>query len=153
MTIQDLGALGELLGSVAVLATLVYLALQTRQNTMAIGAQLDAATIAANRTNLLSVATSSELAEAVREDFTDALTTSQLRLRMYWISMFASFQWQFRQARRGLLPSYSEAEMGRIAGMYFSLYRSFEGWWENSKPNFSPEVRRVGRGATYEGDA
>ncbi len=31
LTIQDLGALGELGGSVAVLATLVYLALQTRQ--------------------------------------------------------------------------------------------------------------------------
>ena len=42
LTIQDLGALGELLGSIAVLATLVYLALQTRQNTMAIAAQLDA---------------------------------------------------------------------------------------------------------------
>jgi hypothetical protein len=43
LTIQDLGALGELLGSVAVLATLVYLALQTRQNVTAILAQLDAA--------------------------------------------------------------------------------------------------------------
>ena len=42
LTIQDLGALGELLGSVAVLFTLVYLALQTRQNTLAIRAQLDA---------------------------------------------------------------------------------------------------------------
>ena len=48
LTIQDLGALGELLGSVAVLATLVYLALQTRQNAAAIGAQLDAALIAAD---------------------------------------------------------------------------------------------------------
>ncbi len=36
MTIQDLGALGELIGSVAMLATLVYLRLQTRQNTRAI---------------------------------------------------------------------------------------------------------------------
>ncbi len=45
LTIQDLGALGELLGSIAVLATLVYLALQTRQNTMAIGAHLDAAVL------------------------------------------------------------------------------------------------------------
>jgi hypothetical protein len=45
LTIQDLGALGELLGSVAVLATLIYLALQMRQNTMAIGAQLDASLI------------------------------------------------------------------------------------------------------------
>ncbi len=61
LTIQDLGALGELLGSVAVLVTLVYLALQTRQNTMAIGAQLDAVTIAARQSALLTAATSSEL--------------------------------------------------------------------------------------------
>ena len=33
MTIMELGALGELLGSIAVLATLVYLAVQIRQNT------------------------------------------------------------------------------------------------------------------------
>jgi hypothetical protein len=45
LTIQDLGSLGELLGSVAVLVTLVYLAFQTRQNRMAISAQLDAARI------------------------------------------------------------------------------------------------------------
>ena len=32
LTIQDLGALGELIGSVAVLATLVYLAFQTRSS-------------------------------------------------------------------------------------------------------------------------
>ena len=34
MTIQDLGALGEFLGSIAVLATLVYLALQIRQSSI-----------------------------------------------------------------------------------------------------------------------
>ena len=39
MTIQDLGALGELIGSVAVLATLVYLALQTRRTRIATEAQ------------------------------------------------------------------------------------------------------------------
>ena len=39
MTIQDLGALGEFLGSIVVLVTLGYLALQTRQNTLAIAAQ------------------------------------------------------------------------------------------------------------------
>ena len=33
MTILELGALGELLGSIAVLATLVYLSVQIRQNT------------------------------------------------------------------------------------------------------------------------
>ena len=33
MTITELGALGELLGSIGVIATLVYLAIQVRQNT------------------------------------------------------------------------------------------------------------------------
>ncbi len=139
LTIQDLGALGELLGSVAVLATLVYLALQTRQNTTAIAAQLDAAAIAANQNILLSVARSNELGEAMREDSTGHITTNQVRLGHYWASMLISFQWQFKQARRGLLPSYSEAEMGRIAGVYFTMYRSFEGWWQNAKPSYFPE--------------
>ena len=33
MTIQDLGAIGELIGALATLATLVYIAVQVRQNT------------------------------------------------------------------------------------------------------------------------
>ena len=140
LTIQDLGALGELLGSVAVLVTLIYLALQTRQNTMAIEAQLDAATIAANQTNLMSAATSGELAEAIREGMTRDLTTNELRLTFYWVSMFSSFQWQFKQARRGLLPSYSEPEMAAIAGSYFTLYRGFgDAWDEVMKPTCTPE--------------
>ncbi len=138
LTIQDLGAIGELLGSVAVLVTLIYLALQTRQNTMAIGAQLDAAPVGANQTNLLSAATSSDLAEAVQEDWTADITTNQLRLGFFWIAMFSSFQWQFKQARLDLLPSYDEAGMGAVAGSYFNNFRSFEALWEVQKPNFSP---------------
>jgi len=37
MTILELGALGEFLGSIAVLATLVYLSVQVRQNTRSMG--------------------------------------------------------------------------------------------------------------------
>ncbi|MEM9622954.1 MAG: hypothetical protein AAF993_14985 [Pseudomonadota bacterium] len=38
MTLMELGALGEFLGSIAVLATLVYLSVQLRQNTLSIRA-------------------------------------------------------------------------------------------------------------------
>ncbi len=65
LTIQDLGALGELLGSVAVLATLVYLAMQTRQNTMAIGAQLDGSRLASILNLNLAAATSTDLMRAL----------------------------------------------------------------------------------------
>lgn len=36
MTIQDLGAIGELVGGAAVIATLIYLAVQRKQNTQTI---------------------------------------------------------------------------------------------------------------------
>jgi hypothetical protein len=139
LTIQDLGALGELLGSVAVLATLVYLALQTRQNTIAIGAQLDAASIAENQNSLLSAATSSELGEAMAEDSIIGITTNQMRLALYWTSSLSSFQWQLQQARRGLLPSFDEAGLAASTRIGFTAFRSFEGWWEARKESFSPE--------------
>ncbi len=139
LTIQDLGALGELLGSVAVLATLVYLALQTRQNTMAIGAQLDAALIAANQNAMLSGATSNELAEAMREEMGGDITTNQIRLGMYFQSNLATFQWQLHQARRGLLPDFHEAGMAGAVRVFFTAFPSFEGTWERIKPDVGPE--------------
>ncbi len=133
LTIQDLGALGELLGSVAVLATLIYLALQTRQNTMAIGAQLDAAAIGTTQNAILLAATSSELAEAMREDIAGDITTSQLRLALYFQSNLTTFQWQLHQARRGLLPSFNEVAMAVSVRSLFTNFRSFEGFWQRQR--------------------
>ena len=139
LTIQDLGALGELLGSVAVLATLVYLALQTRQNTTAIGAQLDAARIDAILTLNLAAATSNELQEALNEDRVDPAPISRTRLSAFWGTQFLNFQWQFQQARRGYLPTFSEAGLGTAVRGMFRAFRSVEGWWEGNKLGFAPE--------------
>ncbi len=139
LTIQDLGALGELLGSVAVLATLVYLALQTRQNTMAISAQLDSAHFAARQNSALSVATSNEILEALREDSTASRTINQMRLDAFWRSVLLDLQWALHHARRGLLPSFNEGGTAEIVRIFFSGYRSFEGWWERTTASYVPE--------------
>ena len=44
MSITELGALGEFIGSIAVLVTLIYLAYQTRQNTTMLQQSRDAQT-------------------------------------------------------------------------------------------------------------
>ena len=140
MTIQDLGALGELIGSVAVLATLIYLALQTRQNTAAIGAQLDASRISTTQTNLLTTATSSELLQAMAEDRIDGdAITINPRLVAYWMAEFFTHQWNLIQGRRGILPTYNETATRRRVSDLFTTYRSVEGWWESTKPHFLPE--------------
>ena len=132
LTIQDLGALGELLGSIAVLVTLIYLALQTRQNTAAISAQVDAAGIAATLNLNMSMASSDEILNAMIEDQTAESSRSlrALRLDSVFRAGFRTWQWQFIQGRRGLLPAYSD---------FFTFYSSFESWWEREGVHLVPE--------------
>ena len=86
LTIQDLGALGELLGSVAVLATLVYLTFQMRQNTLAIAAQLDAAQVSSTQHLILTASTSTELLEALTEDRLGDETINDRRRGNFWLA-------------------------------------------------------------------
>ena len=140
MTIQDLGALGELLGSVAVLVTLVYLAFQTRQNTMAIAAQLDAARLGAAQELNLVVATSTELLETLNGDRVEQPTTEQGRLHHFWTARFYETQWNFNQLRQGLgVPLGAEARMAPRIRHYFNNFRSVKGWWEANQWGFDPE--------------
>ncbi len=139
LTIQDLGALGEFLGSIAVLVTLVYLAFQTRQNTMAIGAHLDAARISAVQGTNLAAATSTELLEALNSDRVEPLTIEQARRNHVWFAEFFNAQWDLLQDRRGLLPTFNEAGTAMWVRSHFTDYRSFEGWWATIKAGFRPE--------------
>jgi hypothetical protein len=54
MTIQDLGALGDMIGGVAVVASLIYLAIQIRQNTHQISQNVEATRFAALERNIES---------------------------------------------------------------------------------------------------
>jgi hypothetical protein len=54
MTIQDLGALGDMIGGVAVVASLIYLAIQIRQNTRQISQDVEATRFAAFERNIES---------------------------------------------------------------------------------------------------
>ncbi len=139
LTIQDLGALGALLGSVAVLVTLVYLTLHTRQNTMAISAQLDAQRVSSSLQLGLTTATSTELQEALAEDQIDPPAINRFRRTQYWHVQFVTIQWQWAQAERGLLPTFHKEGMATLVRNNFNRFRSFEGWWETGKRGFSSE--------------
>lgn len=52
MTIQDWGAIGEIIGAVAVVVSLIYLAVQIRQNTEQIAHSIEASRVAALERNV-----------------------------------------------------------------------------------------------------
>ena len=119
------------------LVTLVYLALQTRQNTMAIGAQLDSARITSILNLNMAAATSNEMQEALAEDRVGESSVSKIRRGVFFANQFALFQWEFQHAQRDLLPGFNATGVGRLISSYATSYRSFEGWWENAKPGYA----------------
>jgi hypothetical protein len=54
MTIQDLGSVGDMIGGVAVVASLIYLAIQIRQNTQQISRNVEATRLSAFERNIES---------------------------------------------------------------------------------------------------
>ena len=107
MTIQDLGALGELIGSVAVLATLIYLTVQTRQNAKALQAQAEGNTLAAQIQFGLASAASKELSEAW---FDGEETQRDYRRRQHGIAVLSLAEWYFYQGEKGLVRSVQGSE-------------------------------------------
>ena len=115
-------------------------ALQTRQNTQAIQAQLDAARVGSVTNLNLAAATSSELQEALNGDRNEPPTIEQARLHHYWTAAFFQAQWNWINFRRGLMPTLNEPGMALRVANYFTDFRSFEGWWEARKvAGFRPE--------------
>ncbi len=110
MTLQDLGDLGDLIGGVAVVITLIYLAAQIRQNTALITAQTVQASVDATQRVLLLRAENmplrAVLRKARRNEDLDADDTEVLA--SYLQAAFMNFQARLHHHARGLFDRFDE---------------------------------------------
>jgi len=151
MTIQDWGALGDIVGGIAVVGSLVYLAIQIRQNTQQIAQSVRMTKLAALERNI-------ESANRVREplilnpevaglflrglsSYGELSGTDRFRFGLLLSSTLTAFQgaylrslnvggdpMQFRGATR-LIDSIMESPGARA-------------WLENNEPDWRPEFRQ-----------
>ncbi len=84
MTIQDWGAIGEIVGGVAVVVTLIYLALQIRQNTRAVRLSTSHAVTEDVRNMFALMAEQTELTEAIHKGSRDPGGISGAEKMRYW---------------------------------------------------------------------
>ncbi len=144
LTIQDLGALGEFFGSIAVLATLVYLATQIRQNTRAIRATShQAATDSFNAINTL-IAHDPSLARIYRvggDGLANLTEDERVQFSFLFLAAFRVFETIYYQSKVGTL----EEQLPQIEESSVALLLGSPGgreWWEENPFAFSPEFRR-----------
>ena len=105
MSIMELGALGEFFGSIFVLVTLIYLAIQIRQTKQSVQSSSHAHGAAAMNQINLHVASDPDLAEIVMRGLSDIESLKPIewtRFGFYLTSMFHVFQQHYLDAAKGL---------------------------------------------------
>ncbi len=137
MDIQELGALGELVGGVAVIATLVYLAIQTRHSL----SEARRAAASSDEGSLrfpLQLCRMTESAENVgilKEGLHDfaSLTPDQAgRFNTLLLGLFVAFVTVFDFHRQDMIPL-DEFEASQANFLRFLLTPGGRQWWDQTK--------------------
>jgi hypothetical protein len=121
-----LSAIGEMSGSAAVLATLIYLALQTRQNTASIQASTRQAILEADLQFLFHITDDPELASLrFKSELTD---DEKIRLSAYWLAFVRMREVLWLQYQNGVLDERTwESYLNSIRALSSS---KFAAWWK-----------------------
>ena len=146
MTLQDLGALGEILGGIAVIATLFYLAVQlkhVRKETKR------ASLIEANRVYndiFLAVINSPDLARVVTKaakELGSIDAEEQFILTQYLASVINAAEISFDAIANGGFSSDEVGSMEALLNHFFSLPGAAEHWANFHESYTPPFIRRV----------
>ena len=138
MSIQDLGALGELIAAIATVATLIYLAVQLKQNTKALRSATFQQISSQMGQNIEVVVQSSEVADLIARllsnssDFTPA---EKVRVQGVFVMSMRRLESVFVQSELQSL----DAELARgFETSLLPLLTTKEGieWWESAQSTF-----------------
>jgi hypothetical protein len=144
MTIDELGSLGELIAAIATLGTLIYLALQIRQNSESVRISASQAILASLNEALQSASSSSDSARVLvlgQTDFNKLPEDEQAQF-MVWI-----FSWMrvLEQAHFYHSKGYLDEDVweGQVAHLRQILGgTAVQNWWEFRKMFFNQNFRR-----------
>ncbi len=138
MTIQEIGSLGEVLGALATLGTLIYVARQIRANTRAMQAEARRSHYAINRENNGLVSGNADLADLMLRGLMDAASLSpaeELRFTFLMASFVNNAELGFHEHSLGVID---EWEMRRAMLATVRLLRSPGGarFWKRHGRNY-----------------
>ena len=143
MNWDAIGAIGEVVGAVAVLATLLYLGKQIKNNTKEVRADnVHRVTDSFNAINL-TIFQNEEVAELWLKGITDYSSmsdTEKLRFDFGWLSAFRVYDSMYYQVQSG--TGETELFQTELATLkWFFSYPGARDWWRSQKFALSPGFR------------
>jgi hypothetical protein len=144
MSIQDWATIGEILSSIAILITLVYLAIQTRQNTEAVRASTRQAIVAGD----LELVSLGVAYPSIDQSMYKPVLTDDEKTRLEWwlIGLCRSREYQWFQFRAGQLDRQAWESNLSALGRNLTFART-NAWWKSVSDTFFDRgfVREVNR--------
>ena len=149
MTIQDLGSIGELIGAVAVVISLGYLAVQIRQNTKTVRTSTYQAFLDSSRSDTELILAHPHLERIFRlgrRDPNELTDDERPVFRMLLGQLLLNYEIMFLQHRHGVIDE--DFWRGRQEGLRALLFQPGVGqWWAGGAPllrrYFAPEFREL----------
>lgn len=141
MQLQDIATTADVVGAVGVIASMLYLAIQVRQNTRTTQSATLQSLSSRLTERLLLVATESDLAELIALDWETEELDAVQRIRItYWISaILVDLSDMYNQYRLCVIP-YSSLQ-SRVKVMRQRLFQTEIGLqvWTNLRPIYAPD--------------
>jgi len=132
-TAQLLGNLGEFIGAIVIVVTLIYLAMQVRQNTNALQAQSRQAVLSGAQAELFKLIENPDI--SINMSKAESLTTEEQVKLGHWfgaVMRLREFSWQ--QYQNGIIDDVQwSTELGIIQSV-LSAHRS-RTWWDSVGQN------------------
>jgi hypothetical protein len=144
MTLSQLADIGEILGGVAVVASLVYLAIQIRQNTRTVRSSTLHQNTDLWNAMFLRLA-EPDAAEAYVSGMSANPDIRPLHYTQFFFicrAMFIAFENQYFQMQQGVLDPETYAGYQRSISTQFLAFRGFRVWWRQSRSVFTPDFVR-----------
>jgi len=138
VTLEDLGNIGDFLGGIAVIVTLIYLARQIRENTKVARIQT-IQTIKSNALQLRVAGIQSPdvaaiLAKSI-EDSSSLTTPERIRFNLLCASTFENFDQVYQASVLGLIDNFGS---DRLLRSYLSQ-EAVRQWWSDGRDLFHPD--------------
>ena len=131
-----IGAMGELVGAIGVIATLFYLSSQIRRNSRALEAATNQAVADATQERLLAVAQSPELAAAyAKVGIDESLSPAEeIQVAFFTRATFRGVQNAFFQHRSGLISDEAWCDYEQVLRNITRPH--IKGWWLEERKTF-----------------
>jgi len=144
MNWNAIGAIGEIVGALAVVVSVVYLAVQIRTNTRSQRSTIHHSLHEEMVSRMMAVAQDDALAEKLlkaERSYDDLTIVEKTQIESFVRAVFRGFENGFLQHQRGFF----DAE--NIAGMDEAIRRNvrpayFEGWWTRNRALFHADFQR-----------